>query len=211
MSNINLRDAALWLYLLYFALAFALRSVIQLRRTGSTGFRGISGRPGSTEWIGGVLFIASLALGLAACALARAGVIAPAPPLDRADVRAAGLVLFAAGTAATLGSQFAMGSSWRIGVDEKERTKLVTSGPFRLVRNPIFSAMMLTAIGLALMIPNAAAIGAVVLLVIAVEIQVRLVEEPYLLKAHGADYAAYAARTGRFVPLFGRLTHQNRR
>lgn len=206
MSILNPTDAALWLYLFYIALAFGLRSVIQLRRTGSTGFHGISGRPGSAEWSGGVLFVVALILGLAGCALARAGVLALAPPLDRADVRTAGLVLFAAGTAATLWSQFAMGSSWRIGVDERERTKLVTSGPFGLVRNPIFSAMLLAATGLALMVPNAAAIGAVVLLVIAVEIQVRLVEEPYLLKTHGADYAAYAARTGRFVPLLGRLT-----
>jgi hypothetical protein len=43
---------------------------------------------------------------------------------------------------------------------------------------------------------------------------INLRDAAYLLKAHGADYAAYAAyaaRTGRFVPLFGRLTHQDRR
>lgn len=199
--------AALWLYLVYIALAFGLRSLIHLRRTGSTGFRGISGRPGSAEWIGGVLFILAMVLGLVGCVLAWMPVSAgaPLPPLDRGDVRAAGLLLFEAGMAATLGSQFAMGASWRIGVDEKERTKLVTSGPFRLVRNPIFSAMMITAIGLALLNPNGAALGGAVLLVAAIEIQVRLVEEPYLTKAHGADYLAYAARTGRFVPLLGRL------
>ena len=32
-----------------------------------------------------------------------------------------------------------------------------------------------------------------------------LVEEPYLLAMHGAAYAAYAARAGRFVPGIGRL------
>jgi ABC-type nickel/cobalt efflux system permease component RcnA len=34
-----------------------------------------------------------------------------------------------------------MGASWRIGVDEGERTTPVTTGPFGLVRNPIFAAM----------------------------------------------------------------------
>jgi hypothetical protein len=40
-------------YTLYLALAFALRTVVQLRRTGSTGLNGISGRPGSMEWSAG--------------------------------------------------------------------------------------------------------------------------------------------------------------
>jgi protein-S-isoprenylcysteine O-methyltransferase Ste14 len=37
------------------------------------------------------------------------------------------------------------------------------------------------------------------------EIQVRLVEEPYLIRVHGDAYRTYAARTGRFVPGVGRL------
>jgi protein-S-isoprenylcysteine O-methyltransferase Ste14 len=40
---------------------------------------------------------------------------------------------------------------------------------------------------------------------LALEIQVRLVEEPYLLRTHGDAYREYAARVGRFVPGLGRL------
>jgi protein-S-isoprenylcysteine O-methyltransferase Ste14 len=40
---------------------------------------------------------------------------------------------------------------------------------------------------------------------ISIQIQVRLVEEPSLLRVHGEDYRRYAARTGRFVPGIGRL------
>jgi protein-S-isoprenylcysteine O-methyltransferase Ste14 len=36
-------------------------------------------------------------------------------------------------------------------------------------------------------------------------LQVRAVEEPYLLSVHGDAYATYAARVGRFVPGVGRL------
>jgi hypothetical protein len=50
------------LYGLYLALAFGARTVLRLRRTGSSGFKGISGRPGSTEWAGGVLFAVALGL-----------------------------------------------------------------------------------------------------------------------------------------------------
>jgi drug/metabolite transporter superfamily protein YnfA len=49
---------ALWalaLCVLYLALAFGGRTLLQLRSSGSTGFKGVSGRPLSVEWIGGVL------------------------------------------------------------------------------------------------------------------------------------------------------------
>lgn len=36
-------------------------------------------------------------------------------------------------------------------------------------------------------------------------LQVRLVEEPYLLRTHGEVYRDWAARTGRFLPGVGRL------
>ena len=98
-----------------------------------------------------------------------------------------------------------MGESWRIGVDEQERTELVTSGPFAVVRNPIFAAMLPASMGLALLVPNAVALVGLAALFIALEIQVRLVEEPYLLRAHGDSYRQYAARVGRFVPGLGRL------
>jgi hypothetical protein len=37
------------------------------------------------------------------------------------------------------------------------------------------------------------------------QIQVRLVEEPYRLRAHGDAYREYTARTGPFLPGIGRL------
>ena len=89
---------------------------------------------------------------------------------------------FSAGLAGTLLAQAAMGASWRIGVDTTESTELVTAGPFALVRNPIFSAMIPAFLGLALLVPNAAALAGFAALVVAVEVQVHLVEEPYLTK-----------------------------
>jgi len=50
---------ALGLYLIYLLTAFGLRSWLQYLRTGSAGFRGVSGRPGSVEWWGGALFVAT--------------------------------------------------------------------------------------------------------------------------------------------------------
>ena len=198
---------ALGCYAVYLALAFGLRSVIQLRRTGSTGFKGVSGPPGSLEWYAGVLFGVALIIGVLAPVLDVTDVLEPIGAIDGPGAHAVGLVLFGLGLAATLYAQLAMGESWRVGVDESERTDLVTGGPFAVVRNPIFAAMIPTSLGLTLMVPNVVAFAGFAALVLALEIQVRLVEEPYLRAAHGQAYTSYAARTGRFAPGVGRMGH----
>lgn len=67
---LNMAELALILYVVYLALAFGLRTVIQLRRTGSTGFHGIGGKPGSAEWLAGVGFVLALVFGASAPVLA---------------------------------------------------------------------------------------------------------------------------------------------
>lgn len=196
---------ALLFLAVYLLLAFGARSIVQKARTGSTGFKGISGEVGSIEWIGGVLFAVALALGALAPVLDLAGVLGPVDALDTETVQAAGGGLFFGGLISTVLAQAAMGDSWRIGVDHDERTELVTDGPFSYVRNPVFAGMIPAGLGIALLVPSVVAILAVVLLVAALEIQTRMVEEPYLLRAHGDDYAAYASRVGRFFPGVGRL------
>ena len=47
---------ALASYAVYLGLAFGLRTAMQLRRSGDSGFRGVGGAVGSAEWIAGVLF-----------------------------------------------------------------------------------------------------------------------------------------------------------
>jgi protein-S-isoprenylcysteine O-methyltransferase Ste14 len=198
-------ELALACYALYGAVAFGLRILLQLRATGSTGVRGITGRPGSVEWFAGLGFILGIALAVIAAARQADGEAEPIEALDARGVQVAGLVLFAVGLAATFYAQLAMGRSWRIGVDETERTELVTGGPFRLVRNPIYAAMLPAFAGLALMTPNPLALVALAILFVALQLQVRVVEEPHLRRVHGDEYVDYASRVGRFVPGLGRI------
>src|SRR6185369_14470472 len=179
---------ALAAYVLFLLIAFVLRAVIQVRRTGRTGFVSPSAMVGAAERIVAVLFTAVLFAAAAAPALQLAGIVAPLAVLDRPLVHAIGLALGFGGIALTLWAQLGMGDSWRVGVDATERTVLVTGGPFGMVRNPIFSAMLLAVAGLALLTPNVVALGAAIALLVAVEIQVRRVEEPYLERMHGDAY-----------------------
>ncbi len=194
---------ALLLYAAFIALAFVWRGVIQYRRTGDHGYRGLSGAPGSAAWWGGALFAIALALSFAAPIAELSGLAArfALPP-------AAGLLGLAAmglGAAATLVAQLQMGASWRVGVGEHERTALVMHGLFAWMRNPIFSAMGLALVGLALAVPNLLSWLALPAALVAIELQVRVVEEPYLSRMQGEAYRAYARRVGRFVPGLGRL------
>jgi protein-S-isoprenylcysteine O-methyltransferase Ste14 len=204
-------ELALALYVVYLGLAFGLRTYLQVRRTGSTGFVGLRGRPGSVEWLGGVGFAAALVLGFAAPVLDLFGVLDPVAVVDGEVAHVVGIVLAVTGIAGTLYAQVAMGASWRIGVDATERTELVTAGPFALVRNPIFAAMLPTSLGLVLLVPNVVALVGFVALFAALQVQTRAVEEPYLIATHGQTYVTYAARVGRFFPGLGRLRAQQGR
>lgn len=194
---------ALIVYVVGIALAFGWRTFVLWRRTGDTGLRLDAGRPGTLRWWAKILFVLALVLGLAGPVAALAGVPA-LPGLDNDPLHVAGVVVAVAGVVATLVAQVAMGTSWRVGVDPAERTSLVTGGPFAVARHPIFTAMATTTLGLALMVPNLAAVAAFLVLVLAVQLQVRVIEEPYLVATHGDAYRRYAARVGRFLPYLGR-------
>ncbi|WP_129337475.1 methyltransferase family protein [Cellulomonas endophytica] len=194
---------ALVLYAIGCAATFGWRSYVHRRRTGSAGFRGISGPVGSAGWWGGVLFVVALVAGALGPALAAAGVL-PARESTAVARVVVGALLALVGFVLVLAAQGALGSSWRIGVDPAERTALVTDGWFSRVRNPVFSAMVVALAGIALVIPTVLTVAALVALVLAVQLQVRCVEEPYLRAVHGASYLGYAGTVGRFVPGMGR-------
>lgn len=85
----------------------------------------------------------------------------------------------------------------------QENTTLVRTGPFKWVRHPIYTAMMAFGLGLLLVTPNLVALAGFILLVATLEVHVRRVEEPYLLRTHSAVYRGYTASVGRFVPGVG--------
>jgi protein-S-isoprenylcysteine O-methyltransferase Ste14 len=76
---------------------------------------------------------------------------------------------------------------------------LVTSGPYRWVRHPLYTVAFLNFIGLSLLaadwfIPLALVLG------IAVLVKRTGIEEDRLIQRFGEDYRSYMQTTGRFVP-----------
>ena len=192
---------ALGIYCAGLVLAFGYRTFAQYARTGSSGWAGIRRDAGVVERIAAGLFVVALLAGIAGLVLA-ASSVGPVTESPK-PVAVVGLVVEAVGLIMLIIAQDRMGDAWRIGVNPDERTDLVTTGLFTLARNPIFTAMIAAQAGSVIVAPNPVGVLALIALVVAVQLQVRVVEEPYLRRTHDG-YADYAARVGRFVPGLGR-------
>jgi protein-S-isoprenylcysteine O-methyltransferase Ste14 len=96
-----------------------------------------------------------------------------------------------------------MAASWRIGIAPDERTDLVTKGLFRFCRNPIYLGLQVALAAFCCLLPGYLSGGLLIFGAVLFQVQARL-EEAHLLRQHGAIYAEYCARVGRFVPFSGR-------
>ncbi len=123
-----------------------------------------------------------------------------------------GTIVALAGGLLILSAIATMGASWEIpvsGEKESPAAGLITSGPFRFSRNPIYLGFGITMVGWMLLIPTILSL----LIIIGAMLNLRyqaLEEEAYLIRRYGADYEAWARRVGRFVPWLGRLARSNR-
>jgi protein-S-isoprenylcysteine O-methyltransferase Ste14 len=95
-------------------------------------------------------------------------------------------------------AQSNMRDSWRIGIDEVNKSKLITSGLFKISRNPIFLGVMIANFGLFLVLPNAFTLLIISLSTISINTQIRL-EETFLLKEFGDQYSKYKNRVNRWI------------
>jgi protein-S-isoprenylcysteine O-methyltransferase Ste14 len=196
---------AIAMLVVFFGLAGLVRITIQLRRTGKTGLIGLRRDAGLLDWLSGILFIGGMAMGIASPILVLNDALDPIDALDVTALHVIGIGVAGVGGIAVFAAQLGMGESWRIGVSDEERTDLVTGGWFSLVRNPIYAAMIAGWAGLALMVPTWLGLAAIAVVFVGLELQVRAVEEPYLVRTHGDAYRRYTSRVGRFVPGIGRM------
>lgn len=88
-----------------------------------------------------------------------------------------------------------------LGLSEPRRASLLTSGPYRLMRHPIYAGFALVLLGLAVATRSAAGLAAVVALLIPSEIYRAREEEKALRRRFGSEWQAYSRRTGFFLPL----------
>ena len=108
-----------------------------------------------------------------------------------------GAAVVLAGVCITWG-ELSLGRSFRVALPES-RQPLVTHGIYRFTRNPLALSVDLLTLGVLLLAPSWLALVSLLLNVAGYECKIRI-EEACLQEAHGAAYAAYCARTGRYLP-----------
>jgi len=170
----------------------------RMRRVGAVGGRP-AWRLGTPGWWARALFAAAVLLGLGAPLLVAMDVVQPIALFDEPGWVAGGAAVVLLGTALLIAAQRSRVVLQERGVDPVTATR----GLHARVRNPGLTGIVLATAGLLLMVPTLLGVLAAVLVVVAVQIQVRAVREPGLARRHGEAYEAYAARTGRFLPRAG--------
>lgn len=111
---------------------------------------------------------------------------------------AIGAVVFAAGLALAVWARIHLGRDWGMPMTERVEPELVTSGPYRFVRHPIYSGLLLGVIGTALATDPLGLIVAVVLT--AYFYYCASVEEKNLVATFPTAYPAYRLVTKMLIP-----------
>jgi protein-S-isoprenylcysteine O-methyltransferase Ste14 len=123
----------------------------------------------------------------------------PGPALWKGDaVRIAGTVLLVAGLAWVAVAQTAMGSDWRMGVDDGARGRLCTHGPFARSRHPVYLGIRVTMLGQLLVVGTWPGLCLWAIEELLVQVQARF-EEEAMVARFGDAYQAYRASVRRWL------------
>jgi protein-S-isoprenylcysteine O-methyltransferase Ste14 len=117
-----------------------------------------------------------------------------------AGLSVVGLLVMWAGLAVRIWAIVVLGKSFRMTVEVDTGQKVVDSGPYRWVRHPSYTGILLLMAGLSLVYGNWPALAILLVLPTAVLIHRVLVEEAVLTDVMGRAYTDYAAHTKRLVP-----------
>lgn len=187
--------------LIYFFLVFIIRSVLLKRNTGinpltfnnSDDAHGFNGKVFTI-----ITFMELIVTGIYAFKIEWYGYLLPFWYLEHEVLENIGWSLLIISLVIVWVAQSQMSTSWRIGIDEINKTELITKGLFSISRNPIFLGIMLTNIGLFLIIPNALTLLITSISALSINTQIRL-EEAYLKEAFGKGYLDYYEEVRRWL------------
>jgi protein-S-isoprenylcysteine O-methyltransferase Ste14 len=188
-------------FIIYFGVAFVLKSVMVARRIGKNPL--VLPKDDSAYGLLGFYFkltLIAMFLYVVAFALFPAWheYYLPISLVDHVVVEYAGLALCFISLVWTVIAQGHMRNSWRIGIDTDTKTELVTKGLFSVSRNPIFLGMIVSLLGLFLLTPNAFTALFLILGYVLIQVQIRL-EEEFLTKEHGQAYENYRKKVRRLI------------
>lgn len=114
-------------------------------------------------------------------------------------LRWTGFVLGMASLGVWWWTQVALGKEWSPQLQLRDKHHLVTTGPYRHIRHPLYTAMFGYGVGLALVTANWVFIAFALVMIASLVARVPR-EEQMMIEKFGDEYKAHMQRTGRFFP-----------
>lgn len=155
-----------------------------------------SAKPGQSRWQRWASV--RIAVVILVLVLLRTGTLRGHPTASPGWLQAVGLAAFVVGLATAVWARICLGRNWGMPMSQKAEPELVTSGPYRTVRHPIYSGIILAMIGTAL------ALSLVWLVVVVVLggyfVYSAVMEERSMARLFPDSYPPYQASTKMLVP-----------
>ncbi len=111
----------------------------------------------------------------------------------------AGVVLTLAGVGIAIWARLVLGRNWSGNVTLKQEHSLIRTGPYRWVRHPIYTGMLLAMLGTAIAEGQVCDFCGVALLLVSFHFKSRT-EDDFMRRAFGAEHDAYREQTGALLP-----------
>jgi protein-S-isoprenylcysteine O-methyltransferase Ste14 len=113
-----------------------------------------------------------------------------------------GATLTFAGLAFAIWARFVIAGNWSSYVELKRDHELIVAGPYRWVRHPIYTGLLLAFVGSALAVGEWRGVLAVAIVAASFWRKLKL-EEAVMRRQFGETYARYAARVPALIPFIG--------
>jgi protein-S-isoprenylcysteine O-methyltransferase Ste14 len=122
---------------------------------------------------------------------------APASP----SIGKFGVTVTVVGIAFAIWARWHLGENWSATVTLKAGHELISSGPYRYIRHPIYSGMLVAFVGTALALGEYRALISVGIVLVAFYTKAKK-EERFLTQEFGEKFREHSRRTGMFLPKF---------
>jgi protein-S-isoprenylcysteine O-methyltransferase Ste14 len=110
-----------------------------------------------------------------------------------------GVAITVAGAGVAFWARWHLGTNWSGVVTLKEGHELIRTGPYRTIRHPIYTGMLLALLGTALAVGEVRGLLAIALAWFSFYLKARR-EESFLAEEFGTAFAEHQRRTGMFLP-----------
>jgi protein-S-isoprenylcysteine O-methyltransferase Ste14 len=118
---------------------------------------------------------------------------------DTAATQAIGVLLTAAGVGIACWARYHLGANWSGVVTLKEGHELIRTGPYRAIRHPIYTGILLSLIGTAVATEEVRGLIAVAIAWLSFYVKARR-EESFLAQEFGTNFSEHCRHTGMFLP-----------